>query len=483
MSITVYAPDVQVWLHKTIDRKTTNGKDAVSTRYSGSAGRQVIDLRPFLGDGSGVQTSKSVRDPSGGFSLTLVDKPDGTDGTFESLYGLIEPMDVVEIRARHGAPTGPGKAPIVMWGFVSDVSRAESAGGDGRPQRAVMVSGQDYGKIWQILQISYLQGYLVGAAYISGFALFEMYGLPAVMGAGEMMSKSLENIINPFLKGLLPEKGRMPLEIKADVSKVADAKVSPGIQTHQGTIYEMLRYYGDVGPWSELFTEDREDGVYLVYRANPYILTDGTGKKVQSEAPEPVYVDIDQTELMSLQLSRSDANVSNYYWVQNSRFNLIGDTFARQAAVATGDPSTDLGNYANSAVRFYGPRVMVLETQQGGPDTPTMTSGGKAADVDRVGASSTDWMTRRRKVVADSNKDNVVLERGVMRMRGREDIRAGTYIRLRRGTMMASYYVVQVDHEFVPFQGFVTTAQVERGTGFMTRVADTGSPYFKEQTR
>lgn len=481
--ITVYAPDVQVWLHKTIDRKTTNGKDAVSTRYTGSANRQVIDLRPFLGDGGGVQTSKSVRDPSGGFSLTLVDKPDGNDGTFESLYGLIEPMDVIEIRARHGAPASAGKAPIVMWGFVSDVGRSESAGGDGRPQRAVTVSGQDYGKIWQILQISYLQGYIVGAAYISGFALMEMYGLPAVMGASELMTKSLDNIINPFLKGLLPEKGQMPLTIKPDVDNVAPAMVSPGIQTHQGTIYEMLRYYGDVGPWNELFTEDREDGVHLVYRANPYVMTDGSGKQVQAEAPAPVYVDVDQSDLMALQLSRSDRDLANYFWVQNQRFNLIGDTFQRQTAVATGDPSVDLGTYANSAVRYYGPRVMSLESQQGGADTPTMTAGGKSADVDKVGASSADWMSRRRKIVADSNKDNVVLERGVMRMRGREDVRAGRYIRLRRGSMTADYYVVQVDHEFVPFQGFFTTAYVERGTGFMARVASSGSPYFMEQTR
>jgi hypothetical protein len=31
------------------------------------------------------------------------------------------------------------------------------------------------------------------------------------------------------------------------------------------------------------------------------------------------------------------------------------------------------------------------------------------------------------------------------------------------------YYVVQVDHSFVPFNGFVSTLTLERGLGFVER--------------
>jgi len=481
--IPVYTPDVQVWLHKTVQRKTTNGKDAVSQRFTGSAERLKIDLRPFLGEGSQVQTQKSVRDPAGGFAITLVDKPDGDAGSFESLYGLIEPMDMIEIRARHGTPTDPQKAPIVMRGFVSDVQRVESAGGDGRPARGVMVSGQDYGKIWQIIQINYLAGYLVGKSYISGFPLFEQYGIPTTtMSPAEFVRQVLDKIINPYLKELMPEDTTLlPRTVGADIT-VADATVSPGIQTHQGTIYEMLRFYGDVGPWNELFMDDREDTVFAVYRPNPYLKTDGTGEKIQSEAPDPVYVDVPITDVVQINVSRGDSNVANFYWVSNQRFNLVADVYQRQAAVAAGGTNVDLSAYANSNVKLYGIRMMQMETQQGGPSMSTHNTGGASADVDKLGSAAASWMDRRRQIVVDSNRDNIVLEHGTMRMRGNEAIKAGTYIRLTRGSLVSTYYVVQVSHDFTPFQAFTTTVQVERGTGFIERIKSSGSPYWQERT-
>lgn len=136
--VEIYEPGIRVTLYKTISRTTLDANNPVSQRFQGSA--KTIDLTPFLGDGSALRTSKSVRESAGGFSLTLVDKPyKGTyagTNTFETLYGLIEPMDLIEIRMRHDPPsTGGAKPPIVMRGFVSTVSRSETMGADGRPQR------------------------------------------------------------------------------------------------------------------------------------------------------------------------------------------------------------------------------------------------------------------------------------------------------------------------------------------------------------
>ena len=64
-------------------------------------------------------------------------------------------------------------------------------------------------------------------------------------------------------------------------------------------------------------------------------------------------------------------------------------------------------------------------------------------------------------------------------MSGNEAVRAGMFLNIKRGTdanvpdcfleRSPSCYVVKVEHEFMPYQGFWTTVQYERGTGFFNR--------------
>src|SRR3546814_14030095 len=85
--------------------------------------------------------------------------------------------------------------------------------------------------------------------------------------------------------------------------------------------------------------------------------------------------------------------------------------------------------------------------------------------------------------MVEQNKDNVLLERGTFRIRGNENIRAGMFVRLRRGGFSAEYYVVTVEHEYVPFSGFFSTLTVERGMGFVERAKRGGgadSPYLAD---
>jgi hypothetical protein len=85
--------------------------------------------------------------------------------------------------------------------------------------------------------------------------------------------------------------------------------------------------------------------------------------------------------------------------------------------------------------------------------------------------------------MAAQNQDNILYESGSMRVRGNEAVRAGMYVRLHRGTFVATYYVVAVAHDYLPFQGVFSTLTVERGTGFIERVKRGGgsdSPYLAE---
>jgi ribosomal protein L27 len=97
----------------------------------------------------------------------------------------------------------------------------------------------------------------------------------------------------------------------------------------------------------------------------------------------------------------------------------------------------------------------------------------------------------KRRALIDANKDNVVLESGVVRMRGDERVKPGRYVRLIRGTtfdegeaagLAADHYAYQVTHEY-SFSGFLTTFQFDRGTGFVERVKrerGVNSPYLSE---
>lgn len=485
--VKIYEPDIRITLCKTISRTTLSNGNPVSARFQGTA--RTIDLTPFLGEGSALRTSKSVREAAGGFSLTMADKPyKGSyagSATFETLYGLIEPMDFIEIRMRHDPPSSGGtNPPIVMRGFVSGVSRSETMGADGRPQRAVTINGQDYGKLWQMLQILYLPGYVIGEDILSSFKLFERFGvgLENGMSAAEFVTQVVQKILNPYLTNLMPTNSPNPTSVQLDVSVTHGTTSVTGPQNQEGAIYDLLRSYSDVGVWNELYLDDREDGVYCVYRPVPAL--DISGNLIQSDAPKPTYVDLPDTDVISLNVSRSDANIANYYWVRAPRFELASDIYRQQFAIQGADKDTVLlDTYANSATQLYGNRLMYADTQQGGDEVTTFSSGLPAAAQSSRDTSMANWINDRRNIMVQQNKDNVLFESGMIRVRGNEAIKAGVYVTLRRGQFKATYYVVQVDHDYIPFQGFFSTLTVERGTGFIERVKRGGgpdSPYLAE---
>jgi hypothetical protein len=485
--VKIYQPSVSVTLYKTISRTTLDNGTPVSQRFQGTA--HTIDLTPFLGENSVLRTSKSVREAAGGFSLTLADKPYKGNyagaTTLESLYGLVEPMDFIEIRMRHDPPSSQGQKPtIIMRGFVSEITRSESMGSDGRPQRFVIINGQDYGKLWQMLQIIYLPGYVIGEDIISGFKLFERFGGAVnILKSADFVTQIIQTILNPYLANLMPSNSPNPATIQLDMTVSHGVTSIQGPQNQEGSIYNLLRTYGDVGIWNELYLDDREDGVYCVYRPVPAL--DASGNLIQSDAPNPVYWDLPDTDVISLNVSRSDANVANYYWVRAPRFDLVDSLYQQQFAIQGAAADTVLlGTYANSSSNLYGTRVMYGETQQGGDEVGSMASGLPKAQQATRNASMANWTADRRAIMVNQNKDNVLFERGAIRVRGNENIKAGMYVRLRRGQFRSSYYVVQVDHEFIPFQGFFSTLIVERGTGFIERAKRNGSggdsPYLAE---
>ncbi|WP_433703735.1 hypothetical protein [Paraburkholderia sacchari] len=476
-------------LHKNIARKTVNGSTPVSVRYAGQS--SVVDLTPFLSEANPVRITKSVRAPAGTFSVALSDQVD-TD-VLDSIYSVIEPMDSIVIRVSAWSSTPDGtNMPIMMRGFVSQVQRMEGMSAAGKPTRGVVITGHDYGKILQMMQIFFMPNAPEdAAAMITSFPFFAKYGdFANIMEAGLFVQAVFDKVVNPYLANMAKNaaSANAVMPISTDI-QVTGAQVSPfGVGTFDGgTVDALVKSHADVGAWNEFFIEDREAGPFAVYRPNPFRdVASGEYLMPVAADKEPMIVDIDRSDVVSMTVSRTDAHVANYFWADCPRFLVVYDSTARMLAFQSADDSAPfyVKNYGNVDPALYGVRKMEETTQQAGmgeTDNGNGTQYGPPRNASMNGAL--DWINNRRQQLFDQNKDNVVLESGSMRLKGRESIKAGRYLRLTHGAMQSDYYIVGVTHDFTPFGSYFTEVQFERGTGFVDRIQSAGgqqAPYYSE---
>jgi hypothetical protein len=504
MKVDTRIPGLLVTLKKNVARTTLDGKTPVSTRFAGQY--PFVDLTPYIGENNGVRVSKSVREAAGSFSITLTDQLyyQGETCYGDSLYGLIEPMDSIEIRMTGNAyqsAAGPGaQPPMMMRGFVSRIELSEAMSADGKPQRQIAVSGQDYGKILQMMQVFHMPGIPNSdASYITAFPFFAQFGVgDNIMPADKFVSQLFSEVINPYIAKMRgdvsPAACSAPLQSITPDIQITGGQVSPygNGGWMGGTIYSLIQSLGDIGPWNEFFIEDREDGPYAVYRPNPFLAVDGTPIFSFPTDKFPATTVIERADVVSISAVRTDAHVANYFWVESPRYNLSYEATLRMVAVqasqanpagaATQGPYVT--GYANVDPALYGQRKMTEQTHQGGNDE-TDNGNGTPSGTARINNQTAfeSWITQRRIDLIAQNRDNIVFESGSMRLKGNESIKAGTYIQYQPGNVAGMYYVVAVEHDYTPFGSYFTTVQFERGTGFIGRVqqeAGSAAPYLAE---
>lgn len=485
-----YEPRVEVRLIKAIRRKiVVNSIPVVEDRYGNLAG---INLTDYLGEHGGVKLSKSVRDPAGAFSITISDKPHTT--LLESIYALVEPMDMIEVRLAHdpseyrykkGSLSNP--LPVVMRGLVSSIVRNETMSG-GKPTRTVTIAGQDFGKILSIIQIFYLNGAAVGENILSLLAYFHKYSEESaakLLSASEYVLQVLEKVVNPYMAGIakLADGDAMDADVMnrllPDITVQGSVSPYTLASFNNTTLHAMLATVLDVGPFNEMFVEDRPAGACLVVRPTPFIPAGGGDRDFVQEGAWAHYVDVPAEDIVAANVNRGDHGVANFYWVGNSRWALMSNQTAKELA-QQGRPETfALFEYYNSAAALYGVRKMEVESTLGHPEYSNSDSA-KAERVQKDANLLGAWLDKRRADLAAMNKDNVLFESGSLRLRGNETIRAGCYLRVKKGSLVSRYYVTRVDHDFIPYQGYFTTVAVERGTGFIERSQVEGAPFYAE---
>lgn len=484
--VLAYAPQISVVLRKVVNRTSSAAAGvSVNERVRGSEGKE-IDLTPYLGPGFPLTVRRTVRGPdTGQFSISFPDQshPDLKD----SIYGLVEPMDVVEIRmARDVSATGSSatdrtRLPIVMRGFVGEIGRGEVMTDDG-PRRAVTITGHDYMKILQIIRVIYLPTMIPGQDLLSAFKLFLNYGVETdgFDTAGAFVGKVVKDVVGEFLSKMRAGSGGENSPVANLQADTHDSPSSGSVQPFGaqewagGTIYDLLALFGDVGPWNELYVEDREEGPFVVYRPTPFKTAAGDYIQPGAEARE---VKLDASSLITLNVSRSDANVANYYWVDAPRLALVAGPLLQQDQTLSPPPA--LTGYQNSEQSVYGIRLLRDATQQG------VRYDGKAqTELKKQEGVVIDMVNEKRRILIENNKDNVVLEAGTMTLKGFEKIAAGSYLVLDRGGFEARYYAYEVTHTFTIGASFITNVQFDRGTGYLERLqrgANTGA-YAAEQS-
>lgn len=481
-----FAPAIEIRLIKTARRGLLAAGLPAAQRYQELG---AIDLTPYLLDGHAVHVQQFVGGGAGNWGFTLGDRmmPEFK----ESLYALIEPMDMIEIRmarlphAYQGRSDGNQyKLPVVTRGFVTNVSRTRSMQ-DGKPLRIIQVTGHDFGKVLEILRIYYLNNSAIGDNLIGELKFFHKYaglGSSKIMSGNDFVRIVVDVLINPFIARLTT--GADGAKVGAAVIRqvVADADIDGTVSPQavanftDGSTLQFLSRFLDIGAFNEMFLDDRDDAVALVVRRNPFL--DLSGGHIQQGAKIEV-IDLDDAHIESITEGRSDAGVANYYWVTNSGWQIIDNMPMRELAAASPPGDYATFEYENTAAARYGFRKMEVEARMGPNDqaySDAAAQGDAMAETDR----RMKWLVDRRRVLAAQNKDNVVLEHGQMRVMGNERIKRGMYMRVSCGDFPALYYATSVYHQFVPFHSFTSIVNFERGTAFAERARRPQAPYLAE---
>lgn len=462
--IKVDAPQFNVYIYKTGARK----RNVTKNRWGSF---NTLNLTGLFNEGSSITVNRAINNPNGSFTLKLGDQFVPKYG--DSIYGLIEPMDAVEI-----SMSRVGKPVIVMRGVVNDISLDESIGQG--PTRNVTISGGDYGAFLRMIQIMFTRGSDVTEMiyHLSGQYMEEKFGITyGSMTGSDFMNSVVALVVNPFIKGL-GNPALNPMFVDGSGADFEDIVYPQGYQANpNGTMWTHIQTHGNLGPFYELFFEDNEKDTTMVYRKPAFKLLQ-SDKYIFPNTKAGAF-DVPPKEITGIKYSRTDRNVANYYYVRAPRSDFHTSTDTILQSIMGDGQKLLLDDYENCDITLFGRRPMEVSTNHGASmnDGASLRPGLPKEDHEVAMNYLADYLVRQIGYLKDSNKDNAVFESGTIRCAGRPEYKVGHYCNIAWSSgVNASAYITSVSHTFEPYKGYTCTLQYERGTGFVGRT-NAANPY------
>ena len=462
--IRVNTPEISVVL-----RKIARNQSQKSSRFQRD--QEPFDLTPYLTEESSVSISRGINQPSGTFQITMSDRDVMHGRTRDSMYGIAEPMDVIEIRMARDAyeyndaslypELGDIKLPLVFRGLVSEVRRDESVGGDGKPRRVVSISGHDWGKFLQIMQCKFIKGNPLQQNWLANMIQIHFGIEYKIIKAGDLVTDLTKKFVNEALSRYNSPGIIVPFEVDVSGADPRDFVMPQGFGIFQGTLWEFYHVFGDLGPYYEMFIDDGEKFPKLIYRKPPYITAGGVS--INPVSPVGKIVNVAPETVQRISVSRTDSNVANWFWVDHHRTALI-QGFDQKMFAQADNAFNSFVDTPNSAKEIYGIKTMEVTSNHGflsqGADAKTL-------QVDSIGFNT--YVRQKIAQLQSANQDNVVFEQGSLTLAGNEKIKVGQMLSVARGRNINQYYAQSVTHSFLPFRSFTTSVNFIRGTGFINR--------------
>lgn len=446
-----------------------------------------IRLTDYLGDNGNVEIVKTISNPMGAFSIQLADKPlsgsafssSGQGAINDSLFGFIQPMDWLDIQLSHEPGTAE-EQPIMMRGIVTNVSRSETIGSDGAPQRIVTIQGNDLGLVFSLIRLTIPSPKLPALGLkLAGYELATKLGLVgavATISVKEFFEKIVD-VTNQWMAASEALAGNaFILDCKvAETTGVMINKFDPA----DTALWNIMVQYLDP-TFTELYVEDRKDGTYLNVRPSPYYdITTGEWIRVdQSEDPLPEIVSIDVEDIIELSAGRSDAKVFNFPIVKSAALP-VTETQALAESINHALSLKTL-EYVNCKASTYGTRFFDRQFVQVPMEVVAPMTNQKEAQNTINYEKIVDFNKARITTIFNTIKDNVLFEEGTMTLFGNHMIMPGKYLDVTRGGFSFQVYVEEAIHRFVPYGSYTTTIKFVRGTGYAKRMQSELSPYLAE---
>lgn len=473
MTIDVAAPKVQATLFKMVGRRPEG-----SERYNRAS--RKFDLTRFLGPGGSIHIQKAVNQPTGSCAMVFNDRIDPS--TLDSVSALIEPMDMIEVRGSVRPHLYQGRElPLLMRFFVSEIRHSESAGTAEAPLRTVTVAGEDCGKLllihhmwWQVAALQQAE-----VQYLNVFKMQATAGIDVgYLPVGEFMKQLLQvaNLKINKLPPFAPEQVK-PFSI---ASSVTEGRVSPNrVASYDGSIWGLMSQYADM-PWNEIWCDDRipdggdepgNEAPVLIFRPSPFRGIDGA--MVNPEADSPRGFIISDRYIQTIERSRSDRNVANWFWTPPGA-SMLEDGFAVSNASLQNGSQFDF-EHPNNMPSLYGIKKMEVQSVL----LPNEYGGSRPAG----GGELVQWHEKRAQMLRAMNRDNVMWEDGTLTMAGDEEARCGREVIVRRGGSSWEAYVPSVSHTIRAMADWTTTLSFVRGTSFNNRIQSGGSVMLQEVGR